>query len=158
MTQRIVVVHASEFGSTADVAEAIGATLREGGAAVDVQPVVNINDVRRYDAVIIGSAIYNGRWLPEAENFVRFHAATLSRIPVAYFCVSATMREDTPENRAAARSFLDPVLAAAPEVRPVAIGLFAGRVETHGLPPDCAAATTATGRRSAPGRLTLRRC
>ncbi len=134
MTQRVVVVYASEFGSTGDVAEAIGAALREAGAAVDVRPVVDVNDLSRYDAAIIGSAIYNGRWLPEAENFVRFHAATLSRIPVAYFCVCATVREDTPENRAAARSFLDPVLAAVPEVKPVDIGVFAGRVETHGLP------------------------
>lgn len=130
---RILVTHASEFGSTIGVASTIADQLREQGATVDVQPVVNVRDLHSYRAVIIGSAIYNGAWLPEAVQFVRFFAAELCNKPVAYFAVSMTMRHDTPENRRYARAFLDPVLEDVPEVVPIDIGLFAGRVDVHKL-------------------------
>jgi menaquinone-dependent protoporphyrinogen oxidase len=134
MSKRVLVAYASEFGSTADVAETIGYVLRQAGAEVEVQPVVAVSDLGGYDAAIVGSAIYNGQWLPEASYFVQFHADALSRMPVAYFVVCMTVRDDTDENRRAARSFLDPVLAATPQVQPVGIGLFAGSIETDKLP------------------------
>lgn len=129
MTTRILVAYASEFGSTVEVAEAIGEVIRDNGALVDVRSVVDVTTMTPYGAAIIGSAIYNGAWLPEAVHVVQVHAAALSRIPVAYVVVCATMREDTPEHRQGARSFLDPVLAQVPQVRPIEIGLFAGKIE-----------------------------
>jgi menaquinone-dependent protoporphyrinogen oxidase len=134
MTTRILIAYASEFGSTAAIAEAIGAGMRADGTPVDVQPVIDIKIVSPYQAVIIGSAIYNGAWLPEAVHFVQVHADALSRVPVAYFVVCATMRENTPEHRQGARSFLDPVLAQVPQVQPIEIGLFSGSVEPPKLP------------------------
>lgn len=128
MTTRILVAYASEFGSTVEVAEAIGQVIRDNGALVDVASMAP------YGAAIIGSAIYNGTWLPEAVHFVQVHAAALSRIPVAYVVVCATMREDTPEHRQGAHSFLGPVLAQIPQVRPIEIGLFAGKIEPPKLP------------------------
>lgn len=134
MSTRILVAHASEFGSTVEVAETIGQVLRDSGATVDVRSVVDVDTLSAYDAAIVGSAIYNGAWLPEAVHFVQVHAARLSRMPVAYFVVCATMREDTPEHRQGARSFLDPVLDQIPQVRPIDIGLFSGKIETPKLP------------------------
>ena len=134
MTERILIVHASAFGSTAEVAHALADAFRRGGAVVDVRSVVDVAELDPYRAVVIASPIYNGAWLPEAQYFVRHYAATLSRRAVAYVVVSATMRQDTPASRAGARSFLDPVLDAVPAVRPVAIGLFAGRIDVHRLP------------------------
>lgn len=132
--KRVLVAYASEFGSTAAVAEAIAQVIREAGVAVDVRAVVNVANLSAYRAVIVGSPIYNGAWLPEAVQFVQHHAAALSQIPVAYFLTSATMREDTPEHRRGARSFLDPVLALSPQVRPIDIGLFAGKIDPPRLP------------------------
>jgi menaquinone-dependent protoporphyrinogen oxidase len=131
---RILVTYASEFGSTIGVANTIAERLREHGAIVDVQPVVAVRDLRSYRAVVVGSAIYNGAWLPEAVQFVRFFAAELYDKPVAYFLVSMTMREDTPENRHHARAFLDPVIEGAPDVVPIDIGLFAGSIDVRKLP------------------------
>jgi menaquinone-dependent protoporphyrinogen oxidase len=131
---KVLVGYASEFGSTAAVAAAIGEELRAAGADVDVQLVVDAHDLGQYGAVVVGSPIYNGAWLPEAVRFVQDHAAILSRIPVAYFVVSATMRQDTPRNREGARSFLDPLLQDVPAVRPVDIGLFAGSIDPGKLP------------------------
>lgn len=134
MSTWILVAYASEFGSTVEVAETIGQTLRDGGAQVDVRAVVDVATFAPYSAAIIGSAIYNGAWLPEAVHFVEVHAAALSQIPTAYFVVCATMREDTPEHRQGARSFLDPVLDQIPQVRPIDIGLFAGKIDPPKLP------------------------
>ena len=134
MVERVLVAYASEFGTTAEVAELIGATLRDGGTTVDVSVVFDAHNVHSYDAAIIGSPIYNGAWLPEAVDFVRDHAAALAGMPVAYFAVSMSMRQDTPANRQTVLAYLRPVLAAAPDVRPIDIGLFAGHMRYRNLP------------------------
>lgn len=134
MMRRILVAYASEFGSTAAMAEEIGRVIGATGVEVDVRAVIDVADVSSYQGAVIGSAIYNGAWLPEAVHFVQRHADTLSHMPVAYVVVCATMREDTAEHRRGARSFLDPVLEQIPQVRPVAIGLFAGSIEPTKLP------------------------
>ena len=132
--QRVLVAHASELGSTAEVARAIGVELRACGAMVEVMPVVEVKDLRAFDAAIIGSPIYNGRWLPEAIHFVEFHVTELSRMPVAYFLVSATARDGSEQSRRNARSLLDPLLTSMPQVAPVEIGLFGGQIDVHKLP------------------------
>jgi menaquinone-dependent protoporphyrinogen oxidase len=115
------------------VAEAIGQTLCETGAAVDVRLVGNVNDLSSYQAVILGSAIRMGKWLPETVEFLKKHQDALSRVPVAYFVVCLTMKDDTADNRRTALAFLDPVRKQVPQVKPVDIGLFAGAVDFNKL-------------------------
>lgn len=134
MTARVLIAYASAFGSTRAVAGVIGQAVRDAGGAVDVRNVIDVDSLQPYQATIVGSPIYNGAWLPEAVRFVEDHAAELSRAPVAFFVVCATMREDTPEHRRGAHSFLDPLLLRVPTVQPLAIGLFAGRIEPGNLP------------------------
>jgi menaquinone-dependent protoporphyrinogen oxidase len=131
---RILVAYASEFGSTAEVAQAIAKVLRTDRIAVDVCSIVEVSDLAAYQALVIGSPIYNGQWLPEAVAFVQTHADALSRMPVAYFVLSMLLKDDTVAHRDTARSFLAPVFAAAPRVVPVDIGLFAGRMRYRNLP------------------------
>ena len=131
---RILVACASAFGSTGRVAEAIAATLRDAETVVEVRYVLDVADLGAYDAVVVGSAIYNGAWLPEAIYFVRTFAPVLSTMPVAYFAVSMTMKEDTPENRCRVLAYLASVRQAAPAVRPLDIGLFGGRLRYRNLP------------------------
>ena len=57
MTKKILVTYASRTGTTAGVAEAIGKTLAESGAEVDVRAVADVKDLTPYDAVVAGSAI-----------------------------------------------------------------------------------------------------
>lgn len=134
MGARVLVSYASQFGATQAIAETIGAALREAGAEVDVRLVLDVNDLSGYQAVIVGSPIYNGQWLPEAIYFVQHYEATLRQMPVAYFVVSMTMREDTPEHRQRVLEYLAMVREAAPTIEPVDIGLFAGKLDYHNLP------------------------
>ncbi len=134
MSKRLLVAYSGEFGTTREIAEVIGHTLRDTSTEVDVCQTINVHDLAPYKAVIVGSAIYNGAWLPEAVEFVRYFEAKLSSLPVAYFAVSMTMRADTPANRRAVLAYLEPVRAAAPAVQPIDIGLFAGRLQYLNLP------------------------
>ena len=131
MGDKILVAYASRAGSSGEVAEAIGEVLCGGGAAVDVRLAKDVTDVSPYRAVVVGSAIYMGRWMSEAVKFVETHRDALSRAPVAYFVVCLTMKDDTEENRRTVAAYLDPVREV---VQPVDVGLFAGRLDSSKLP------------------------
>lgn len=122
----VLVAYASRCGSTAGVAERIGQTLSMRGHASRVIPVEEVKDIDSYDAVIAGSAIRTGKWLPEAVDFVGTHQDALSRKPVAYFQTCLTVCRATEESLTKARSFFDPLLERFPEGRPVSLGVFAG--------------------------------
>jgi menaquinone-dependent protoporphyrinogen oxidase len=126
MSDKVLVAYASRCGSTGEVAEAIGQVLGNGGAAVDVRLVKEVTDVSPYRAVIVGSAIRAGNWLPEAVKFVETHREALSRMPVAYFAVCLTLKEDTEDNRRTVAAHLDPIRET---VQPVDVGLFAGALD-----------------------------
>lgn len=131
--KRILVTYASTFGSTAEVAEAIGQELRAAGTAVDILPVQDVNDLGQYAAVVIGSGIYNGTWLPEAIYFLRLYESMLQQLPVAYFNVCMILYRDTPKRRHIATSYLESVRAVVPTVQPVAVGIFAGKLRYRNL-------------------------
>jgi menaquinone-dependent protoporphyrinogen oxidase len=123
---KILVAYATRAGSTSEVAETIGQMLNGSGATVDVCPIKKLEGLQGYDAVVVGSAIRMGQWLPEAVQFVKTHQATLSTIPTAYFLVSGFLREDTLEMRDKVRAFLDPLRQI---LEPESIGLFAGKMD-----------------------------
>ena len=124
--RRVLVAYASRCGSTGSVAAAIGDVLCGMGASVDVRLVENVKDLSPYQAVIVGSAIRRGNWLPEATAFVKSNQDTLSRLPMAYFVVCLAMKDDTLENRDKALAYLDPVRKDAPRIIPAGVGLFPG--------------------------------
>lgn len=70
MNNKILVTYSSRTGWTVGVAEAIGKTLAENGAQVDVIPMCDVKDLSMYDTVVAGSAIRNKAWLPEAVQFI----------------------------------------------------------------------------------------
>jgi menaquinone-dependent protoporphyrinogen oxidase len=128
--KRILVAYDTIHGSTAEVAKEIGTALCSRGFQVDVRFVGNVTALQDYDAVILGSAIYEFRWLPDAMAFLKNNTPALSAMPVAYFIVGASLFQDTPENRdAVKKSFIDPVLTEYPDIKPLSIGLFGGAVD-----------------------------
>ncbi len=126
MNDRILVAYATRAGSTAEVAHTIAKALSAAGAAVDVCPVKQVGDLSPYRAVVLGSPIRMGRWLPEAFTFLKARQAELSRVPVAYFVTCVTLTSNTVENRRTVDAYLDPARAI---LRPVSVGLFAGALD-----------------------------
>ena len=59
MEKKALITYATRTESTREAAECIGKELAEFGAEVDVRPVVDIEDIDSYDAVIVGSKVEN---------------------------------------------------------------------------------------------------
>jgi menaquinone-dependent protoporphyrinogen oxidase len=131
MPNKILVTYASRTGSTAGVAEAIGKTLAEHGAEVDVRAMQDVSDPRPYKAVIAGSAIQDRQWLPEAMDFVRANRAALNGVPTAVFLVCMTLAMRRGNYRDQVSAWLDPVRVL---VKPVSVGLFPGALDIGKIP------------------------
>lgn len=130
----VLVAYASKYGSTGDIANAVGQELCNLNAKVDVLKVDKVTDIDRYDAVVLGSPIYWGSWLPSATEFLDKYHDALAKKAVAVFVVSNTLREgrDNPKNRdKVIKYFVQPTLADFSAIRPLApLGLFGGKVDS----------------------------
>lgn len=80
---RVHVIAASRHGSTMEIAEAIAATLRLHGLTAEAReidddglPTLRLGSD---DVVVLGSAIYAGRWVKTARRFLDRHAGELRR-------------------------------------------------------------------------------
>ena len=124
--KKVLVAYASYCGTTGGVAEVIGQVLCDNGAAVDVRLVKNVDDLSTYKAVVVGSATRSSSWWPEAIEFVERNKEELSRKPVAYFLTCLALYKDTEASRRVATTYMDPVLKAVPDVKPLDMGFFAG--------------------------------
>lgn len=82
---RVLVTAASRHGATHEIAEAIAAGLARRGVEADVRRAEDLAELDGYDAYVIGSAVYIGRWLAAARELVEAHADTLAARPVWMF-------------------------------------------------------------------------
>lgn len=73
MSPTVLVAVSSRHGSTDELARKIAATIAEHGLAVDVRPMDEVDTVFPYEALVLGSAVYMGRWLRDAREFVDLH-------------------------------------------------------------------------------------
>jgi menaquinone-dependent protoporphyrinogen oxidase len=132
VNNKILVTYASRSGSTMEVAEAVGKTLSEDRVDVDVIPMQDVKDLAPYRAVIVGSAIRQAKWLPEAVQFIRTHQEALRHKPLAMFTVCITLAMSNSDRyRSAVAGWTAPIRAM---VRPLSEGLFAGILDFKKLP------------------------
>lgn len=133
---RVLIAYASRHGGTEGIADEIGAVVRAAAPedghpgepwSVEVLNAADVDDVSRYDAVVVGSAVYVGHWLGSASHLVRTHATVLSSRPVWLFSSGPVGDPAVPTTEAAEA----PVLAELVGAR--AHRTFAGRLRSADL-------------------------
>ncbi len=139
----ILVCYATRYGSTGEIAGIIGEELRKTGHGVTVFPLSEVKDPGMYDAVVIGSPLYMGKWLTEARDFVSRFQHPLRERPVAVFSVGYSLKERTMENLQNVDAALDTGVKIF--LSPVHSGYFAGSVNPDIMTPADRAIVTMSG-------------
>jgi menaquinone-dependent protoporphyrinogen oxidase len=131
---KVLIAYTTAAGSTAEVARAIGQEISGGNETVDVLKTKDVKDLSPYRAVVVGTGIRAGRVYRDTLVFLERHHLVLSQVPVAYFVVCMTMKDDTEENRCQVETYVDQMRGKAPQVQPLEVGLFAGKMDFEVLP------------------------
>ena len=82
---KVLITVASRHGATLDIAEVIRNELVASNVDVDLIAPERVVDVSPYDAVVIGSSVYAGRWLAPARELVDRQLAQLIKRQVWLF-------------------------------------------------------------------------
>ncbi len=130
--QKILLTYASKYGSTAEIAAAIGNTLSEAGLQVKVVSVDAVHDLQDYDAVVIGSAVYAGNWLANGVKFVERFEGDLAQKPVWIFSSGPTGVGSADEllDGWHAPESIQPILE---RIQPQDIHVFHGKIDVEKL-------------------------
>jgi menaquinone-dependent protoporphyrinogen oxidase len=124
----VLVAYASRHGATREIAEAIAAELSELGAEAIARDAADVDDLRPFDAVVLGSAVYVGSWLEPARKLVELHGDQLSSRRTWIF--SSGPIGEPPKPDAAKAVQVDAIVE---RVRPEEHRLFAGKIDESKL-------------------------
>lgn len=124
--KKILVTYSTRAGSTAEIAATIGQTLSQRGYSVDIFPVKKQPNPADYDAVILGSPIRMGSWLPEVIAFIKENRTPLEQLPVAVFTVHMLNSGNDEESRTNRQAYLNAVRE---WIRPAEEVFFLGKME-----------------------------
>jgi menaquinone-dependent protoporphyrinogen oxidase len=131
MSKNILITYATYTGSAESVAGIISDDLSSKGFNTDVKPMSEVSDLAEYDAIVAGSAIHSGRWLPEAFDFLNTYREQLNSKPFAAYLVCMTMAmKNRDKYLQFVSDFMIPVRQIVP---PVSEGHFAGKLEIKKL-------------------------
>jgi menaquinone-dependent protoporphyrinogen oxidase len=107
---RVLVAVASRHGGTAEIGGVLAHAMtacdsgRAAGLVAVAVPVEQRPDPAPFDAVVLGSAVYAGRWLDLAREYAATHAAALRERPVWLFSSgpigNPVLAEDEPHDAA----------------------------------------------------------
>jgi menaquinone-dependent protoporphyrinogen oxidase len=75
---KVLVAYGSKYGATAGIAQRIGKVLDQEGIETDVRSADEVGDVSQYEAFVVGSAAYYGKWRKEAVRLVKKHESSLA--------------------------------------------------------------------------------
>jgi len=157
--KKVLIAFTTNSGSTEEVAQVVGEELTKNGAQIVVRRIEEVTSVEGYDAVVVGAPMIVG-WHRSALKFIKKHQPALRNMQVAYFFTSMNLtqtdekqigtvsilvdpdlakppkkekRLSFKERYATPASYLNPALKAAPEVKPVSVGFFGGKLELFRL-------------------------
>jgi len=132
MDDQVLVAYATKHGATAEIAEKMGQVLRQAGLRTDVLPVDRVSDLTPYKAVVLGSAVYIGKWRKEAMKFLQANETALAQRPVWLFS-SGPLGEGDPLELTQGWRFPGKLQPSADRIAPRDIAVFHGAVDVGKL-------------------------
>lgn len=132
--QKILIAYATQFGSTAEIADFIEMNLAQQKVIAQSRWIKEIDSLSGYDAVIIGSPIQYDRWRPEAIGFILANEKILADMPVAYYFTCLTLAHPSDKAKKQAQGYADKLGTLSSDIKPVSIGQFAGVLDKSKMP------------------------
>ncbi len=131
---KALVAYGTRYGATAKTAEEIGKILREEGFDVKVANVKEekIKDVSEYDLIAVGSGMQMGKWVGEAEDFLKRFQREFERKKLALFVSTMkTVSEKEGKTEDVAKSRKDALEDKVTKygLKPIALGFFGGVID-----------------------------
>ena len=90
----VLVTYASRYGSTAEIGHRIGEVLESEGLSVDIMEVKDVPNLKQYRAVVLGSAVYIGKWRKDAIRFLKVFEKDLTERRLWIFSTGPTGKGD----------------------------------------------------------------
>lgn len=94
MDRKILVIYATKYGATAAIAERIAEVLNQSGLKAQAMPINQVDHLSGCGGVVLGSAVYMGKWRKEAAAFLEAQEKILSTMPVWLFSSGPTGEGD----------------------------------------------------------------
>lgn len=127
MPGTVLVAYATKYGSTGEVANAIGQTLKDNGVEAEVLPVQNIHSLKKYSGIVLGAPLYMFHWHKKARRFLTQHRTELQERPVAVFALGPIQDEE--KEWIGARDQLGKELSKFPWLHPVESHIMGGKFD-----------------------------
>jgi menaquinone-dependent protoporphyrinogen oxidase len=124
----ILVAYATKYGATAEIANKISSVLEKNGLEAEAKDINTLTDLEDFKAIVIGSAVYYGKWRKEAVRFVVDNSKKLAEKKVWIFSCGPT-GEGEPLELTKGWRVPTKIEAFADEIEPKDIALFHGKIE-----------------------------
>jgi menaquinone-dependent protoporphyrinogen oxidase len=132
MPAEMLIAYATRSGSTGEVAEAIGAKMREAGLQVEVARMRDLKAIGKQTAVVLGAPLYMGGLPGDVRRFLARNRADLS-VRKAWFFVLGPI-EGKPEEFEQARAQAQKWLEKEAWFGPAEIKVFGGKFDVNRMP------------------------
>ncbi|UUX92705.1 flavodoxin domain-containing protein [Methanoplanus endosymbiosus] len=126
----ILITYATKHGSTADIAWTIRNSFFDAGYKADVKKVQDVEDIRQYSLIVMGTPIYEGKLMPEAEEFVKLHRNYLNKKNAALFITGYSLRNNDYKEREKAEKLAEKI---SQHIDLVTTGYFGGKLDAGNI-------------------------
>ena len=132
MLPELLIAYTSRAGSTAEVAEALGESLREAGILVEVGPMSQVESLQGWKALILGAPLYIGRFPRVLNKFFHRHREGIELLRPWCFVLGPT--QDVSKDFEAARIQAEKQFKKYPWFHPAELRILGGKWDPNTLP------------------------
>lgn len=127
MKTEVLIAYCTRSGSTAEVAQAIGQTVRDAGLSVQVKAIADVESISEGTEIVLGTALYIGHFPKEFHRFLTRFEGELAKVRPWVFVLGPTEKER--KQFAAAEGQARRELDKHPTLRPADMRVLGGKFD-----------------------------